>query len=73
MVHISSLHKLVEKGEFSITFVEKSGAEVHGVRCICTSWHSQGRTMNLKFCDSGQIRKVRRVSVTHFNGEEVCL
>ena len=73
MLHISQLHKQVERGEFSIRFVEKSGAIVHGQRCICTSFHSSGGTMNLKFCDSEQIRKVRRVSVIEFNTEEVVL
>ena len=73
MLHISQLNKVVEHGEFSIRFVEKSGAIVYGPRCICTSFHSAGRTMNLKFCDSEQIRKVRRVSVIEFNGQEVVL
>ncbi len=73
MLHISQINKQVERGEFSIRFVEKSGAIVYGPRCICTSFHSSGRTMNLKFCDSEQIRKVRRNSVIEFNGEEVVL
>ena len=73
MLHISQLHKEVEHGEFSIKFVEKSGAIIHGSRCICTSFHSAGRTMNLKFCDSEEIRKVRRLSVIEFNEEEVTL
>jgi hypothetical protein len=73
MLHISQLHKKVEKGEFSIRFIGKDGHEVFGERCICTSFHSAGRTLNLKFCDSEQIRKVRRVSIIEFNGEEVVL
>lgn len=73
MVHISQLHKIVERGEFSISFVSRSGEVITGKRCICTSFHSKGRTMNIKWCDSGQIRKVRRVSVIHINGEEVVL
>lgn len=73
MLHISLLHTLVEEGEFSLKFVEKSGAIVDCPRCICTSFHSSGRTFNLKFCESGEIRKVRRVSVIEFNGQEVAL
>lgn len=73
MLHISMIHTLVEKGEFSLKFVAKSGAIVSCPRCICTSFHSSGRTLNLKFCDSGEIRKVRRVSITAFNGQEVAL
>jgi hypothetical protein len=73
MLHISMLHTLVEKGEFSLKFIEKSGAIITGQRCICTSFHSSGRTLNLKFCDSGEIRKIRRVSIIEFNGQEVAL
>lgn len=73
MLHLSLLHTLVDKGEFSLKFVEKSGAIVHCPRCICTSFHSNGRTLNLKFCESGEIRKIRRVSIIEFNGQEVAL
>lgn len=73
MIHISELHKLVEHGEFSIEFIKEDGSTVEGKRCICTSFHSEGATLNLKFCDSGVIRKVRRTVITRFNGEEVML
>ncbi len=73
MVHISMVHNLVEQGEFSIGFVSARGEIIEGKRCICTSFHSSGRTMNIKFCDSGQIRKVRRCSIVSINGREVVL
>jgi hypothetical protein len=73
MLHISQLHKLVEKGEFSIVFVASEGYKVSTDRAICTSFHSLGRTMNIKFCDSEQIRKIRRCTIISFNGQEVCL
>lgn len=73
MIHISQIHKLVERGEFSIAFVAKDGHLVTSDRVICTSFYSKGRTMNIKFCDSEEIRKVRRVSITHINGQEVAL
>lgn len=73
IILINTLHKMVEHGEFSISFVEKSGAIVHAERAICTSWHSAGRTMNIKFLDSGEIRTIRRCTIIAFNNTEVAL
>lgn len=74
MIHISDLHRLVEQGEFSIEFIkEEDGSIIVGKRCICTSFYSEGATLNIKFCDSGQIRTVRRSTITKFNGQEVML
>jgi hypothetical protein len=73
MILLSSLYKRIEKGEFSLAFVEENGSVVHTDRCVCTSFHSKGRTMNIKFCVSGVIRTVRRCTIIALNGEEVCL
>jgi len=73
MLHTSEIHKIVEKGEFSISFISTSGEIIVGKRCICTSFYSAGRTLNLKFCDSGQIRKIRRCSIISINNKEVVL
>jgi hypothetical protein len=74
MIHLSQIHKEVQTlPEFSIVFIDKQGNKITGKRCICTSFFSSGRTMNIKFLDSGQIRKIRRVSIIEFNGQEVVL
>ena len=73
MIHISEIHKIVEHGEFSLQFIATTGEVVEGKRCVCTSFHSDGRTMNIKFCDSGQIRKVRRCTLIAINDKEVAL
>ncbi|MDR1551877.1 MAG: hypothetical protein LBS69_00215 [Prevotellaceae bacterium] len=74
MIHISQIHKEVERlPEFSIRFVDREGDIIDCRRCICTSWHSSGRTMNIKFLESGEIRKIRRVSIIEFNGQRVVL
>jgi len=73
IVLMNTLHKMVEHGEFSMVFVEKSGAQVYVKRAICTNWHSRGRTMNIKFLESGEIRTVRRCTIIAFNDLEVCL
>jgi hypothetical protein len=71
MIHSSKIHQI--KGEISISFVEESGAEVTGKKVVITSFHSKGRTLNIKFCDSEQIRTVRRCTITHINDQEVYL
>lgn len=71
MIHLSQVHKI--KGEISIAFVEESGAKVENDKVVITSFHSRGRTMNIKFCNSGEIRTVRRCTITHINNQEVYL
>lgn len=73
MVLLSNLHRFVEQGTFSISFVAESGEIVHMPDAICTSWHSRGRTMNVKSVTSKQIRTIRRCTVLSFNDEEVAL
>ncbi len=73
IILINNLHRLVEHGEFSIAFVAKAGNIVLAKRAICTSWHSSGRTMNIKFLDSLEIRTIRRCSIIAFNDQEVAL
>ena len=70
---MNTLYKLVENGEFSIDFVKEDGSIVHAERVICTNWHSKGRTMNIKFLDSQEIRTIRRCTIIKFNNTEVCL
>jgi hypothetical protein len=75
MIHISQIHKLVEPAgtEFSMKFTAKKGYEVLAEKAVCTSFYSSGRTMNIKFLPSEEIRTVRRCTITEFNGEEVVL
>ena len=74
MIHESKLFELVQiHPEFSIQFVTASGELVKVDHCSCTSFHSSGKTMNIRIPASGQIRKVNRKTVTAFNGKEVFL
>jgi hypothetical protein len=73
MVHIAALHKEIEKGEFAIQFVKEDGSVVDCKRCICTSFHAEGTTLNVKLCDSREIRTVVRTTIISFNGEEAYL
>jgi ribosomal protein S3AE len=72
-MHISELQKATERGEFSMRFVAADGEVVRIPHCVCTSYHSKGRTMNVKSCESGEIRKVVRITIIEINDEEVYL
>lgn len=74
MIHSSKIHELVELVPvFSIGWVTKSGEKVYVRKAKCTSFHSSGETLNIMIIESGQIRKIRRITITEFNGEEVIL
>lgn len=76
MLHISKVTMLAETKEkgkrkpFSCRFVKKTGQIVEAKEVVCTSVHSVGRTMNLLW-PSGEVRKVKIISVIEFNGQEV--
>ena len=72
-MHISEVQKATDRGEFSMRFVAADGEVVRIPRCVCTSYHSKGRTMNVKSCESGEIRKVVRITIIEINDEEVYL
>jgi hypothetical protein len=74
MIHSSKIHELVDVVPvFSIAWVTASGEKVYIRKAKCTSFHSAGETMNIMIIDSRQIRKVNRLTITEFNGEEVIL
>lgn len=70
-MHLSYLHTAVTRGEFSLKFVAEDGQVISIPRCVCTSFHSAGRTLNIKLCDSGEIRKVVRLSIIELNGKQL--
>ena len=82
MIRTSAIHqsvllksgsRIISQPNFSMTFVESSGALVEVPDCICTSKFAPGHTLNIKILSSGQIRKVRTCTIIKFNGEEVHL
>ncbi len=74
MIHESKIFELIQVHPvFSLTFVSASGELVKAENCQCTSFHSSGKTMNIKLAGSGLIRKVNRKTITNFNGQEVFL
>ncbi|HMM12458.1 MAG TPA: hypothetical protein PKE03_10230 [Bacteroidales bacterium] len=73
MVLLSNLHKMLERGTFSISFVAEDGRIITMNNVILTSWHSKGRTINVKSLTSKEIRTIRRCTIVRYNDEEVCL
>lgn len=72
-MHYSQLHKAVDRGEFSLVFISEKGERLRVQRCVCTSWFSDGLTMNIKLPESEQVRKIRRCTIIEFKGKEVYL
>lgn len=73
-MHISELHTFVaDDREFSMKFVISLGEVVEVKRCVCTSFYSKGRTINIKFLDSGEFRKVIRWSILEINNQPLYL
>lgn len=71
-MHISDLHRFIQSDpEFSLKFVAENGELIVVDRCACTSFHSQGHTLNIKLIPSGRIRKVVRITILEINGKEL--
>ncbi len=74
-IHISKLHTLVSEGTgklITLKYRERStGHLITFEKWTCTSWHSEGRTLNVLNPDNGQVRKLRRILIVEFNGIEV--
>jgi len=57
----------------SIRFWKKSGEIVVANNVVCTSSFFKNDTVNIRFLNSGEIRKIRLSSIFEFNNQEVCL
>lgn len=75
MIHINVLRKILQKNNIPFNCkVWKSDGEIliyNNVVCTSTNFHRN--TANLKFLESGEIRKTRIVSIFEFNDEEIIL
>lgn len=71
-IHESKIFEYIQlKKNFSITWVAEDGRKIFVPDAQVTSFHSSGRTLNIKCRTSGQIRKVVRLSIIELNGMEV--
>ncbi|MHC1775713.1 MAG: hypothetical protein AB9834_09900 [Lentimicrobium sp.] len=57
---------------FALKFIKMSTGQVVTVKeAVCTSSFNESLTCNLLFLPSLQVRKIRRISIVEFNGQEV--
>ena len=72
MISLAVLSNIIEKpgNVFSIEFIDKQGKKITISNCVCTSSHFMPRTYNIKQLNSEEIRKIRHVSITKYNGQE---
>lgn len=79
MIHISKISVVCEQragkapAPFSFKAVKKNGEIITGENCVLTSSHSKTRSMNIKWLDSGEIRKLKLIQFIELNGTEVTL
>jgi hypothetical protein len=80
MMHASRLQLLVSAKDtngapipFSITYRKKNGQLVKASNVVVTSWFSNGRTMNILYIDSREVRKIKRILVFKINEIKIYL
>lgn len=79
MIHVSKITSICDRKDatgkpvrFSFTALSLKGEVIEGENCVMTSYHTTGRTINIKF-PSGEIRKLRLISFIKFNGQEAVI
>ena len=74
MISIAQARQIIESKEpVNLSFWKKDGEIVNAKNIVCTSSNYGNNTFNLKFLNSGEIRKVKALLIFDVNGEEVCL
>jgi hypothetical protein len=80
MLHVSKITSVAARKDanrqpvpFSFKAITLQGEIVEGTNCIITSSFHAGKTVNVKFLESGEYRKFRLISFIEFNGQEVFL
>ncbi|MEG1414685.1 MAG: hypothetical protein RSB32_05925 [Mucinivorans sp.] len=71
MIHISKLRKMIERGEFTLTFVAKAGDIVVIDSCVVSSWHTLGDTFNIVLPTSQQVRTINKFTIISVNNQEL--
>jgi len=74
MIHFSRIADVARlQSDISLKWVAEDGTVIDVDHAVITSFHGNGSTFNIKILSSGEIRKVNRLTVIEFNGEEVTL
>jgi hypothetical protein len=74
LIHINDARKILTSGQpVSLKFWKSDGSIVYAPNVICTSSFHHGNTVNIKFIDSKQVRKIRTVTIFEINDLELFL
>jgi hypothetical protein len=74
MIHVAQVRTELNKKEpVNLKFFKADGSVVEAKNVVCTSSFFENDTVNLKWLDSGEFRKVCMWRIFEINGEEVCL
>lgn len=74
MINVNTITTILSKQkgrEFSLKLIKKSNGEIIEIdKCVMTSDYFDNKTMNIKIIASGEIRKIRTISIIEFDGIE---
>lgn len=80
MIHISKIGFITEKKDasgkplpFSFKAILMDGRLLEGSNCVVTSSNYHRDTRNIKWLESGEIRKIKNISFIEINGIEITL
>jgi hypothetical protein len=74
MISVNKINEIARlRKVISLKWIAASGEIINVEKAVCTSFHGNGETFNIKILPSGEIRKVNRYTVIEINDEEVIL
>lgn len=80
MIHVSKLNILTEKKDaagrpipFDFKAISLKGEIIEGRNCVVTSSNYHNNTRNIKWNESGEIRKIKNISFVEINGVEITI
>ncbi|MFG5857409.1 hypothetical protein LDB17_04305 [Dysgonomonas sp. Shenzhen-Wh21] len=75
MIHIKDVRRILNsKKRVNIRCWKMEDASVMDCKgVVCTSSNFNNNTFNIRFPDSGQIRKIKAICIFEFNGKEVII
>lgn len=73
-IHLSTARKIMQRGEFSISWLTQSGEKRHADRAVSLKYdmYTGTRSIKCQYDDKPpKIRRIRDVLITHINDIEV--
>lgn len=74
MISIAQVHEILASQQpIDVKFWKEDGEVVHAEGVVCTSSYFQNNTANLRWPESGEIRKISVPAIFEINNQEVAL